>query len=171
MPLDGGNLAASNLLVGVNLASSYGGGVMVSDGTASLTNVTVGLNTASTAEGLFLYGTSAVTVENSIFYGRGSGTGIYVDSGGALTTTYSDVTGFDTRYSGVSDPSGSDGNISEDPQFTGVSDDADHTNDDWTLGSSSPCVDAGDPDSASDDADGTPNDMGAFGGPEGDWGE
>jgi|GEM_PF-2015303 len=169
--VDGGSLSATNVLVSVNLASSYGGGVMVSDGTLDLTNVTVGLNTASSTEGVFVYGSSTATLTNSIVFGRGSGTGVTVDSGGTLTASYSDVNGFDTRYDGVSDPSGSDGNIDEDPQFTGVSDDANSDNDDWTLGSSSPCVDAGDSDSAYDDADGTRNDMGVYGGPGSDWNE
>ncbi len=171
LQVDGGTLTATNLLVGVNLASGYGGGVMVSDGTAAITNSTIGLNTASTAEGLFVYGTSSVTLANGIFYGRGSGTGIYVDSGGTLTASYTDVYGFDTRYDGVSDPSGADGNIDEDPQFTDVTDDANPDNDDWSLGSGSPCIDAGDPDSGSNDADGSPNDMGVYGGPDSDWAE
>jgi hypothetical protein len=31
------------------------------------------------------------------------------------------------------------------------------------------CIDAGDPDSLYDDLDGSINDMGAYGGPDGDW--
>jgi hypothetical protein len=33
----------------------------------------------------------------------------------------------------------------------------------------SPCIDAGDPDRAYDDADGSLNDIGAYGGPGGSW--
>jgi hypothetical protein len=40
---------------------------------------------------------------------------------------------------------------------------------DFTLAKSSPCIDAGDPDPGYNDPDGSRNDMGAFGGPEGDW--
>ncbi len=40
---------------------------------------------------------------------------------------------------------------------------------DFRLADGSPCIDAGNPDPAYNDPDGSPNDMGAFGGPYGDW--
>jgi len=51
------------------------------------------------------------------------------------------------------------GNISEDPLFT----------DDYELQGNSPCIDAGNPDSQYNDPDGSRNDMGAYGGPNGEW--
>jgi parallel beta-helix repeat protein len=40
---------------------------------------------------------------------------------------------------------------------------------DFTLSGASPCIDAGDPSSQFNDYDGSRNDLGAFGGPLGDW--
>lgn len=66
----------------------------------------------------------------------------------------------------VVDPTGTDGNISEDPMFTAWSDDGDWLNDNFCLAPGSPAIDSGDPDPAKNDPDGTRNDMGAFGGPD-----
>jgi hypothetical protein len=54
------------------------------------------------------------------------------------------------------------------PLFTDWDGDLDY-DDTLTLQSTSPCIDAGDPDPALNDADGTTNDMGAYGGPLGSW--
>ncbi|MEZ4239088.1 MAG: hypothetical protein R3F59_23635 [Myxococcota bacterium] len=53
------------------------------------------------------------------------------------------------------------GTLDADPLFT------DALADDLTLGAGSPCLDAGDPDPAANDRDGSRNDVGAFGGPDG----
>jgi hypothetical protein len=53
------------------------------------------------------------------------------------------------------------GNISGDPLFT------DET--EFRLNSSSPCINAGNPDIQYNDIDGSRNDVGAYGGPNGDW--
>ncbi|MBI5501067.1 MAG: right-handed parallel beta-helix repeat-containing protein [Deltaproteobacteria bacterium] len=58
---------------------------------------------------------------------------------------------------------GHPGNIEADPRFL------DPGSGDYRLGPDSPCIDAGVPEDAFRDADGSPNDMGAFGGPLGDW--
>ena len=65
------------------------------------------------------------------------------------------------HFSGMDDPTGVDGNLSVDPLFQ------DPDADNYDLLAVSQCVDAGDPDLL--DADGTRSDMGAYGGPEGDW--
>jgi hypothetical protein len=54
-----------------------------------------------------------------------------------------------------------EGNIEADPLFV--------ASDDFHLGEGSACLDAGDPDPTLLDVDGSRNDVGAFGGPEGDW--
>ena len=69
----------------------------------------------------------------------------------------------------MTDATGADGNIDDDPTFTAWSDDDDYSNDDLSLGSGSPAIDAGSTASVYDDVDGTTNDMGAWGGPQGDW--
>ncbi len=75
--------------------------------------------------------------------------------------TYSCVTG---GFTGV-------GNIDADPLFVaptagdGVSYDGLTAN--WSLQAGSPCIDAGNPDAMYNDLDGSRNDMGAYGGPNG----
>jgi len=54
-----------------------------------------------------------------------------------------------------------EGNINLDPLFVG--------NDDYHLQTGSPCIDAGNPASQYNDPDGSRNDMGAYGGPNGEW--
>jgi hypothetical protein len=69
-------------------------------------------------------------------------------------------------YYGMTDPTGTTGNVAVDPVFT---DATAFDSDDWDvhLGSASPLLDAGDP--AIYDADASRSDMGAFGGPNGSW--
>ncbi len=51
-----------------------------------------------------------------------------------------------TEYcDGVTDPTGSDGNLGANPAFTAYTDDGDNTNDDLSLGATSVCIDAGNP--------------------------
>ena len=146
---------------------------MVIDGGFSANNVTMGGDGAPEGGGLYLATDGAGSVGslmNSIVAMTSDGVGVLVDSGSTFDGTYNDVWGNDDgEYSGVTDPTGSDGNISEDPEFTDVSDDSTWTNDQWTLSATSPAVDAGNPSATYNDVDGTRNDMGAFGGPESDW--
>ena len=54
-----------------------------------------------------------------------------------------------------------EGNINLDPLFIGYND--------YHLSPGSPCIDAGNPDPQYNDPDGSRNDMGAYGGPDGNW--
>lgn len=65
------------------------------------------------------------------------------------------------------DPVGSDGNLSGDPLLVAYSNDGDPLNDDFSLAPTSPALDAGDPAEAYNDLDGSRNDMGNTGGPNG----
>lgn len=81
--------------------------------------------------------------------------------------SYCDTSGnTKANFYNVSDPSGTDGNLSVAPDFVDVSS-ADPLDWDLDLLSSSSLVDAGDP--AILDADGSRNDMGAYGGPGWSW--
>jgi len=167
--VDGGSVNLSNVLAAWNTADE-GGGVLAIDGALTATNVTFGANDAGVGGNLYASGSSTATVMNSIVYGAATGEGVLVDSGGSFSGTYNNVYGnAGGEYSGATDPTGVNGNISENPLFASVSDDDDATNDDWTLGASSPSIDAGNPSAAMDDPDGTTNDQGAWGGPDAIW--
>ena len=156
-----------------NFAADDGGSVLSLDGELVVGNATIagdGSNSGSGAE-FYLDGNASLTLENSILYGTGSASVLYGDGTAYFSGTYNNAysTSGSTVYSGVTDPTGSNGNMSVDPYFGGVSDDANSTNDDWSLTSTSTCIDAGNSDSSYNDADGTQCDMGAFGGPSSDW--
>jgi hypothetical protein len=85
------------------------------------------------------YGCPQITISNSDL--KGGKSGIFSDGTSTLNWL--------------------DGNIDGDPLFLGSSD--------FHLQSGSPCIDAGNPDPQYNDHDGSRNDMGAYGGPGGDW--
>jgi len=167
--VDGGSLTLVNVLSAWNAATTAGGGVLAMDASVSATNVTIAGDDAPLGGGLYAEGTTTATVVNTIIEGADSAEGVLVDSGASFSGSYNNVYANATDYSGITDPTGTSGNISTDPVFTSVTDDGDDTNDDWSLGSGSPSVDAGDPASVYTDSDGTTNDQGAYGGPDGDW--
>ena len=162
--VDGGTLTGSSLVIVGNEGSANGGGVYAVDGVIDLENVTIAYNDSSSGEGVYLYGSSVGDMDSSITYGTGDGTGIQVDSSASWHQVYSDITNFGTLY-----VTGINGNVAVDPLFRAASDNSDWTDDDWTLSSGSPVIDAGNPSASMDDADGTVNDMGAFGGANSDW--
>ncbi len=156
------HVALSNLLIHGD--ESWDDGAIylrVADGTVS--NVTITDHVGGGSTGLAIKGGSDVILSNSIIADTRGGPALYViDS--TLRVFYSDLwdnEGGDTY--GTSFTAGADGNIAADPAFT------DAAGSDYNLGASSPCVDAGDPAAGSSDADGSRNDMGAYGGPLGGW--
>lgn len=96
--------------------------------------------------GILCEGTSRPTLAYNLFYGNGGMTDGSFDYGGRCEAAATD--------------------ISKDPLFVAFSDDGDPYNDDLHLQSESPAVDAGNPQAAYNDMDGTRNDMGAYGGPD-----
>jgi hypothetical protein len=166
--VDGGTLAARNVVIVGNIGTGVGGGLFIQDGVVDLENVTFGFNENGTGDGLYLYGSSVGDMDSSIVYG-GSGTGVLVDGSSTWHQVYSVVAGYELLYSGVTDPTGINGNLDQDPLFTDITDDSDWTDDDWTLSAESPAIDGGNPDEAMNDADDTPNNMGAFGGADSEW--
>lgn len=67
------------------------------------------------------------------------------------------------EYSNLSGYFSGEGNINENPLFV------DPENGDFHLQIGSPCIDTGSPSPQYNDPDGSRNDMGAYGGPGGDW--
>lgn len=144
-----------NSILAGNEASDDGGAIYVKLGELEVNNVTMDDNGAQTGEIVVKVG-GIVTVTNSIVNNSHvDGLG-WVEDDGVLNASYNSWFDDDGFY-GMDDPRGSDGNASLNPDF----------NADWTLGSSSECVDAGNPNG--EDADGSALDLGAFGGPNGAW--
>jgi len=112
-------------------------------------NCTFVRNQAKSYGNIILLFSSNIQISNSIFW---ENQGEFI----LETTTQADITYThirDPRYKGVT------GNIFQDPMFFDL--DAG----DYTLVKDSPCINAGNPSLVDNDADGTRNDMGAFGGP------
>ena len=167
---DGGAVGFTNVASSFNDATSMGGGLLLIDASGSVVNATLAGDDAVTGGGLYLSGSSTVSLMNSIIYGATTGVGVLVESSASFTGTYNNVYGnLGGNYSGITDPTGTDGNIGIAPLFVAYSDDGVLTNDDLHLNSYSSLVDAGDPSGSYDDADGTTNDIGAYGGPSSDW--
>jgi hypothetical protein len=160
----------NNVIVYNSGGEDYGGGGVwtLASGVTTLINNVIAYNSVTGSGayggkggGILVWATS-VTARNNIVWGntQASGNQIYLTGGGTADLTYSDVEG---GYSG-------EGNIDEDPLFTG---------DIYLPASNSLCVDGGNPDTLYNDPEdpespgnalypslGTlRNDMGAYGGP------
>jgi len=147
-----------NVLLVDNSASTAGGAVYGDDVAGRLTQSTVYGSYSPTGGAFSFSSVGSLAFSNNILSSSVPAEAVYL-SGSLSSWTYTDVYG--GGFSGMSDPAGINGNISEAPAFT------DATLGDFTLQSSSPCVDAGDPSVL--DSDGSTSDMGAFGGPHGAW--
>lgn len=117
---------ATNCIFSGNLADDFGGGLMIHDGSLTLSNCTFFENSAVNGSGMASEDASA-TVTNCILWNDMPGE-IYVESGDDPMVTFSCVKG---GYTGT-------GNIDIDPCF------ADPLNNDFHLSAHSPCIDAGD---------------------------
>jgi len=165
-----------------NYSEEDGGGILVSGGAPALENLLVTGNEAYWGTGGGIYFASAGSVSNAVIHGNWAyryGGGLFVDDGptltnlivtentgyyyggggiyGSATVSYCDVwANSPDDYGVMADPTGADGNVSASPGFQALS---------YRLAPSSTLIDAGDP--ARLDPDGSPSDMGAFGGEHG----
>lgn len=142
-------MIAGNTIVG-NRAWLYGGGVYSYQSSPSIVNNTIVANTAPGGGGIYS-SKSSLTITNTIVAINSSG--IYPDFNVDSALRFNCVFGNTAyNYSGITDPTGTDGNISADPLFVrpagpgpdgqwGTADD-DYGN--LRLRSGSPCIDAGD---------------------------
>ncbi len=156
-----------NIVVAGNLATTESGGMGVNDSSvATLVNATiVGNESAGAGGGIAITSGSEATLDNVLITDNSAayGGGIYFStSATAITTTYNAV--WDNSpddYYGMSDPTGTSGNLNVDPE---LSDTSGASAQDWDLhlGTSSPLIDAGDP--AIFDPDGSTSDIGGYGG-------
>jgi hypothetical protein len=115
----------------------------------SVVGNTMNLNTG----GAMNLSNANVTVKNNIVAGT-TGTGIQCGGAAIPTPTYCDVWGNTTNYGGCAAGTGC---ISLDPLYVNAA------GGDYHLALHSPAIDAGDPDPASNDPDGSRGDMGMYG--------
>ena len=112
-------------------------------------------------DGVWCYEVDGVIIKNNII--TGASTGISATHDSAPIISYNNVWGntwrdYDSQSGGVA--AAGPGDISEDPLF-------DPMFSNYALSEDSPCIDTGDPDPLYNDVDGTRNDMGWLGGPDG----
>ncbi len=149
----------------VGNTGDYGAGIRVGYSDLTLQNAVVVGNTASFyGGGVYYYGsnnatlTNVVISENTAGYAEGAG----INASGSVALSYSNVWGnYPDDFYGMTDPTGTDGNTSVDPDFldTSASDASDW---DLHLATTSTLIDAGDP--SLSDPDGSTSDIGAYGG-------
>ncbi len=145
----------------VNNTGQWGAFNLSNGSNAIITNNTIANNLSTNNNGttpyLMFLMNSVPVITNSIIIDSGE---IYFPQSTPIIT-YSCVTG---GFAG-------EGNIDEDPLFVAPTegDGTDYNGliASWWLQVGSPCIDAGNPDAMYNDADGTRNDMGAYGGPNG----
>jgi len=193
----GGMMAAmvsiSNALFVGNIGENSGGGLNMWGSAYLLDNIIFSGNSANDSGGGLFGDTAGLPVSNCAFIQNVSsqeGGGIHAhyspldilntsltnnqagQPGGGIEGDYEPTTLYcnaldntPDNYHGFTDPTGTDGNISVDPLYLDTSS-SDPLEWDLHLDPSSPLVDAGDPTIL--DPDGSPSDIGAFGGPGAD---
>jgi parallel beta-helix repeat protein/predicted outer membrane repeat protein len=150
------NSILSENIICNNTASSYGGGICLeSSSVPKITNSTITNNSASNGGALYCDGSSVPVFKNCILYGNtssNSGAQVFLsDDGSEPNFYYCDVQGglaaFELNgnfYTGTYQ-----NNIDSDPKFVSPSGGSgtgfDGTTANWSLQSSSPCIDKGDP--------------------------
>ena len=162
----------SSNIISDNVAQMFGGGIVTyeqndSYPAAQITNNTIVFNEVTDTDnggGVCQWRRTTPVFTNNII-ANNVGVGVFSEDDMDSTFTYNLVYGNDTNYSGLQGTG--TGNLTSDPKFTSASNDGDWTNDDFTLQSTSPAINAGDP--SVTDADGSRSDMGAYGGPSGAW--
>jgi len=158
--LDGSTVDLTNALVDNNYAAYWVAGLYVADSTLWLDNVHVYGNQTDWggASGVELHSSTAALVNSTVAFNFGWHSAHGGVAGAGFTFSHSDIYGnTPDNFYGVSDPTGTNGNLSVDPDLYHY---AGH------LNTTSPLIDAGDPTIL--DPDGSPSDIGPFGGPGAD---
>ena len=159
----------TNVIVIANQAGATGGGLYLMGYSATLTNVMVVANTSTHGAGIYLEGADPV-LTNVVIVGNEAG-----DFGGGIhanpsspSISFCNVYGnLPEDYYDLTDPTGTQGNLSVDPVLLDTSD-PDPLAWDFHLDTASPLVDAGEPTYL--DPDASISDLGIFGGPQaGAW--
>ena len=133
------------------IQSNVGYGINLSGSNSNIVNSTIVFN----GTGMYCNESDPVLM-NTIFYFNTEDQ-IAGSSGSTITIDYSDIQNGETYGSWATGT----GNIDSDPLFINSFD--------YHLQAESPCIDAGNPDAQYNYTDGSRNDIGAYGGPNGDW--
>ena len=159
-----------------NEAADAGGGIFCRWDTTRITNNIIWKNKAKLGGGIACDRSAATIINSTITENKADdGGGIYAHSGSLRMINLIIWQNEDDLYFkqlesasrpdhsniGDGDFRGLNGNISADPLF------ADPENGDFHLQPSSPCINSGNPELIYNDHDGSRNDIGAYGGPEG----
>jgi parallel beta-helix repeat protein len=151
------SLSLTNSTGYANSGGPYGGGflyLVYGSDVRIVGNTIVGNTAQSQGAGLSLENCQSVLIRNNIVANNSGGWGILVSNSNDVVADYNDVYGNEPdNYLGVEPGVGS---MSLDPLFV------DTVVYDFNLQETSPCIDAGHPDPAYDDPDGTRADMGAL---------
>jgi parallel beta-helix repeat protein/predicted outer membrane repeat protein len=137
----GANAKIERNVIANNTCAAYGGGVTIWESSSpQLLNNTIVANQASLAGGgVYVVRSSHPTASENVVAFNG-GAGCQVDDGGSsLTISCSDVFGSSPNYVGMTDPTGTNGDIALDPVFCGA---PAHN---YTIGTGSPCAASGVP--------------------------
>ena len=174
---DGNVNIVSNSVFGGN-STGYGGGAAVHvlnpGGNTTVENNVMLFNSSS--DGTLGFSLTFLSTNNAKAYNNiiafNTGAGVWSEDAYPPQVRFNNLFGnsggtFDTDS--IFNPSPPGDNINVDPMLAATSDDGDWTNEDWALSIGSPCIDAGNPATGYNDPDGTPNDMGIFGGLLGGW--
>lgn len=162
-----GSVKVINCLFEANETTDTEGaaGVHLSGGSGELRNNTFAGNWGPVTGDVWMSGAD-VRFENNILAG-GSPIAVYGDARNTLDAQYNDVYGYRIRYGGsLAEQTGRNGNVSVPARFVSYTRDNITGNDNFHLQPSSPVRDAGTPEAAQNDSNGTRNDMGMYGGPD-----
>jgi len=165
---DSSNPILENVLI-VQNSAAYGGGVEILFSSSPVfRNVTIANNSSALSlGGIYCNVSLAPSLINSIVWNNPLAAVYFttINSPNSITVYYSDIEG--GRNGIVDNNHGTvnwlNGNINSNPLFLNSE------NGDYHLQFGSPCIDKGDSTSTFNDYDGSRNDMGAYGGPYGNW--
>jgi hypothetical protein len=144
------DVTMKNNIIRDNSADFFGAGILSEESNISIINNTFYQNSSTNyCGGVFVINPTKADIQNNIFYKNSSRSG---DPNFVFSAADSSALNFQYNFLAT-------GNM--DPMF--------YTDFDLRLYYESPCKNAGNPDPAFNDPDGSRNDQGAYGGPLGDW--
>lgn len=173
------SVISNNLFQGCTATGGSGGAVYFNSKSASgyvargslINNVLVENAATVNGAGIYLGVDAPAVVMNNILQANKTKEAVYASTSSVTlpTTQYNDA--FSNAGGGYVGKTGvwDSTNVDTDPKFVAYTSDGNFGNDDYHLQSSSPVKNAGNPSSSYNDADGSRNDLGAYGGPLSSW--